>query len=144
MSEESKNTAGKGNEYPFSIDMIHIDKKGSGQDTARTDKNSNRDNNNKAPEKKASGIDEQNSKLLARLADETKKWITKMKAQREKLILRDSSKTNFIDNIDAYVSDSEYFLSGGELVEAFEAIIWAWAYFEIGKDLGYFEGLSEE
>jgi len=39
-------------------------------------------------------------------------------------------------NINAYISDSEYFLKKGDLVRAFECVVWAWAWLEIGLDIG--------
>lgn len=42
---------------------------------------------------------------------------------------------NFARNIRAYISDSEYFEKKGNIVLAFESIVWAWAWFEILKEL---------
>jgi len=36
-----------------------------------------------------------------------------------------------LKNIDAYLSDSKYFLEKNDLIRAFEAVIWAWAWMEI-------------
>ncbi len=70
------------------------------------------------------------------LIQETKKWLEKIKAERENITLADSQRPEFLENIDAYISDSEFFLEHEEYIEAFEAIIWSWAYLTIGKDLG--------
>ena len=70
------------------------------------------------------------------LKQETEKWLQKIKKEQKKIILIDNSKENFIKNIDAYISDSEHFLAQNDLIRAFEAVIWAFAWLEIGKDLG--------
>jgi len=70
------------------------------------------------------------------LRKETEKWLQKIKVEREKIVLVDSSREAFIKNIDAYISDSEHFLANSDLIRAFEAVIWAWSYLEIGKELG--------
>ncbi len=71
-----------------------------------------------------------------RLIDETKRWLEKIKAEREQTTLADSGKPDFLENLDAYISDSEFFLEHEEFVEAFEAVIWSWAMLEIGRELG--------
>ncbi len=40
-----------------------------------------------------------------------------------------------IENLEAYISDSKHFLKSDPLL-AFEAIVWAWAFLEIGVELG--------
>ncbi len=77
------------------------------------------------------------------LKKETEKWLNKIIVERKKLVA--CSKKDFLKNIDAYISDSEHFLNksmmhdnasrNSDLIRAFEAVIWAWAYMEIGKDL---------
>jgi uncharacterized protein len=67
------------------------------------------------------------------LKSETLKWLGKA----EILFGRISSKDNrFAENIAAYLSDSRHFLDNGDLIRAFEAVIWAWAWMEIGKEIG--------
>jgi hypothetical protein len=41
-----------------------------------------------------------------------------------------------MDNIKAYISDTEYFLKKGDLIRAFECVVWAWAWMEIGIEIG--------
>ena len=72
------------------------------------------------------------------LREETEKWLSKIKEERKKIVLANSNKENFLKNIDAYISDSEHFLAKGDLIRAFEAVIWAWSQLEIGKDMGIF------
>ena len=67
------------------------------------------------------------------LGSETLKWLGKA----EHLFGRISPKDNrFAENIAAYISDSRHFLDNGDLIRAFEAVIWAWAWIEIGKEIG--------
>lgn len=66
------------------------------------------------------------------LRKETEKWLKKMEKERPKV----SGDANFLKNIDAYVSDSRHFLEKGDLIRAFEAVIWAWSQLEIGKQQG--------
>ena len=70
------------------------------------------------------------------LKQETEKWLQRIKSEREKITLIDKNKENFLNNIDSYVADSEHFLANGDLIRAFEAVIWAFAWMEIGKELG--------
>ncbi|MFH0832625.1 MAG: DUF357 domain-containing protein [Candidatus Aenigmatarchaeota archaeon] len=64
------------------------------------------------------------------LRKETEKWLQRIVAERSKI----KSGNEFLKNIDAYISDSYHFLKSGDLIRAFEAVIWAWAYLEIGKE----------
>ena len=73
------------------------------------------------------------------LAEETKKWLEKAKAERAGITLADSGRPEFLENIDAYISDSEFFLEHAELIEAFEAVIWSWAMIELGLELKILE-----
>ncbi|MFB3764196.1 MAG: DUF357 domain-containing protein [Methanotrichaceae archaeon] len=66
------------------------------------------------------------------LRSETLKWLERAGS----LFSEISGKEEFIDNISAYISDSKYFLEKGDLIRAFEAVIWAWAWMEIGLEMG--------
>ena len=70
------------------------------------------------------------------LRREIDKWTKKIIDERKRIELVDTSKKDFLKNIDAYISDSRYFLEKGKLIESFEALIWSWAYMTIGKELG--------
>ena len=41
-----------------------------------------------------------------------------------------------MENVSAYIRDCQYFLDKNDLIRAFEAIIWAWAWMEIGLQKG--------
>lgn len=71
-------------------------------------------------------------KVEEELREETKKWLERLNS-RLKMI---SGDRNFLENIRAYEKDSRYFLEKGELVKAFECIVWAWAWLEIGLEVG--------
>jgi uncharacterized protein len=66
------------------------------------------------------------------LRAETVKWQKKALELYEKV----SGDEEFLVNVSAYIRDCEYFLMKGDLIRAFEAVIWAWAWMEIGLDKG--------
>lgn len=65
------------------------------------------------------------------LRQETEKWINKIERELETTGFFNEEGKEFLLNIHAYVDDSKYWLDHGDLVKAFEAIIWAWAWYEI-------------
>ncbi len=67
------------------------------------------------------------------LRAETIKWLDKISS------VKFSGNCEFVENIRAYIKDSRYFLQKGDLIRAFECVIWAWAWLEIGKDYGFLE-----
>ena len=70
--------------------------------------------------------------LEEELQGETLKWL-----ERAKSLFRGvSGDRHLSENISAYLQDSEYFLENQDLVRAFEAVVWAWAWMEIGLELG--------
>lgn len=70
------------------------------------------------------------------LRSETEKWLERMKGLLPRIKLKDERGKAFLTNIRAYVSDAEHFLGKGDLVRAFESVIWAFAIFETCKELG--------
>lgn len=72
------------------------------------------------------------SNLEIDLRSETLKWLERA----ENLFSMVLGNEHFIDNISAYISDSKYFLEKGDLIRAFEAVVWAWAWMEIGIEIG--------
>jgi len=73
------------------------------------------------------------------LRKETEKWLERIKAERPKIRLQDISKKSMLKNLDAYISDSQYFLSSGDLIKSFEAVVWSWSILELGLELGIFK-----
>jgi hypothetical protein len=61
---------------------------------------------------------------------ETVKWLKRA----EDLFARISGDEHFLENISAYICDSRHFLEAGDLIRAFEAVVWAWAWMEIGLE----------
>ena len=64
------------------------------------------------------------------LRKETEKWLARIEEERKKI---GSGDDYIIKNIDAYISDSRHFMEKGDLIRAFEAVVWSWAYLEIGR-----------
>ena len=78
--------------------------------------------------------------LEVNLAAETRKWLVKA----EDLFANVSGEEHFLENISAYIRDSHYFLENGDLIRAFEAVIWAWAWMEIGLEREFLVKNSQE
>ena len=64
---------------------------------------------------------------------ETEKWLLRAQEAMETVSARGEDGERFSANVEAYISDSLYFLEKGDLIRAFEAVIWAWAWIEIGQ-----------
>jgi hypothetical protein len=75
------------------------------------------------------------------LSNETVKWQEKA----ESLFGQLSGDERMLENISSYLSDSHYFLKQNDLIRAFEAVIWAWAWMEIGLEKSLlFQSLDDE
>ncbi|MFP4115710.1 MAG: DUF357 domain-containing protein [Candidatus Aenigmatarchaeota archaeon] len=73
------------------------------------------------------------NEVEGKLEEETEKWLERIEEEEAR---GKGEKANlFLKNIRAYTEDSEYFLEEGELVKAFEAVVWAWSWLEIGQEL---------
>lgn len=70
-----------------------------------------------------------------RLSDETKKWKERLEEELPKTTAATPKGEEFLANIRAYLSDSGHFEEKNDRVRAFEAIVWSWAWLEIGRDL---------
>lgn len=70
------------------------------------------------------------------LRAETEKWLKRAEEARERVSPRGEEGVGFSINIEAYLSDCRYFLDQGDLIRGFEAVIWAWAWIEIGARVG--------
>lgn len=69
--------------------------------------------------------------LQKNLEKEINKWLPKVKQEFQKI--KKTEDISFLANINAYIQDAEHFLNKKDLIRAFEAVIWAWAWLEIGK-----------
>ncbi|NYT02243.1 MAG: DUF357 domain-containing protein [Methanosarcinales archaeon] len=77
------------------------------------------------------------------LRSETVKWLGKAEERLSRISY--SGDREFLENIKAYISDAHYFMEQEDLVRAFEAVIWAWAWMEIGERIGILgEGTGSE
>jgi uncharacterized protein len=70
--------------------------------------------------------------LAEDLSAESRKWLERADA----LFCRLEGEEGFLENISSYLSDSRYFLEKGDLIRAFESVVWAWAWMEIGLKIG--------
>jgi len=66
------------------------------------------------------------------LKKETQKWLKRIRERVKKV----EGDRRSLENITAYISDSDYFMEKGDLVRAFECVVWAWAWLEIGLEIG--------
>ncbi len=69
-----------------------------------------------------------------KLTQETEKWQKKLSSLT--ITPKSEKGKQYLTNINAYITDSAHFHSKNDHIRAFEAIIWAWAWAEIGKDIG--------
>ena len=69
------------------------------------------------------------------LKNEIDKWTTKIETEMKGVKVVEEENENFLTNINAYISDSKHFKEKGDLVRSFEAIVWAWSWLEILREL---------
>ncbi len=75
--------------------------------------------------------------LSDELREETLKWLERAE-KRVKLLKSVGNKgEKFLKNVKAYLLDSRWFLEKGDLIRAFECVVWAWAWMEIGEEEGF-------
>jgi hypothetical protein len=77
--------------------------------------------------------------IEAQLLKEIEKWSAKILEERVNIIAKDERAKNYLKNIDAYIADSQHFLKKGDYIRSFEALIWAWSWMEILKELDVIE-----
>ena len=70
------------------------------------------------------------------LKSETIKWLSRIREKIKNVEAVNKKGEEFLRNINAYISDTEYFLNKNDLIRAFECIVWAWAWLEIGLNIG--------
>lgn len=63
------------------------------------------------------------------LISETEKWLRKIQ-DIEKPAVNTKHEREAWDNVQAYIEDAEFFRKKQDWVRAFEACIWAWAFYE--------------
>ena len=70
------------------------------------------------------------------LKSETIKWLNRIRERIKNVEAVNKKGEEFLRNINAYISDTEYFLNKNDLIRSFECIVWAWAWLEIGLNIG--------
>lgn len=73
------------------------------------------------------------------LEHETTKWLERLQTEKNAVKVLNSRGREFMNNIEAYISDTGYFLGKGDLIRAFECVVWAWAWLEIGLEIELFQ-----
>ncbi len=68
------------------------------------------------------------------LIGETDKWLGKAQERIVGITANDKKGEEFLTNIKAYIDDTKHFSEQDDHIRAFEAIVWAWAWIEIGLD----------
>ncbi|MBU5678728.1 MAG: DUF357 domain-containing protein [Candidatus Aenigmatarchaeota archaeon] len=81
----------------------------------------------------------ENRDIEIKLKSEIEKWKNKIEEELNNLNKENQkeNKKEILKDIRAYIEDSKYFYNKGDLIRAFEAIIWAWALFEISFKRSY-------
>ncbi|MFH1977781.1 MAG: DUF357 domain-containing protein [Candidatus Aenigmatarchaeota archaeon] len=68
------------------------------------------------------------------LREQTEKWLTKLEEEVQYMQFTEKIEKRVIqeatDNIHSYISDSKYFRDKGDMVRAFEAVMYAWGIYE--------------
>mgnify|MGYP000424446781 CR=1 FL=1 len=70
---------------------------------------------------------------------EIRKWMERIEKIKFRVRNKNEKYTRYEKNINAYIKDSKYWLKKNELIKSFEALIWAWAWLEILKELDIIE-----
>ncbi|MFH1236982.1 MAG: DUF357 domain-containing protein [Candidatus Aenigmatarchaeota archaeon] len=73
--------------------------------------------------------------VKADLQSETIKWTKRIEKEIKKAKAKNKKGEALLENVRAYIDDSKYFAKKGDPIRAFEAIIWAWAWLEILREL---------
>lgn len=71
--------------------------------------------------------------------EDIEKWTKKLEPLIDKIIVNDQRGEEMLNNMKAYIADSKYFVEKNDLVKSFEAMVWAWAIFEICRQIGIFK-----
>ena len=77
-----------------------------------------------------------NCKVEEELLNETLKWLRRIEKEIKTVKFGDKEGREFFENVKAYVKDAHHFLKEKDLIRAFECVVWAWAWLEIGLRMG--------
>lgn len=72
------------------------------------------------------------------LRAETEKWLGRIKVEVTTLEPKGKKQEDYMRNILAYISDCEHFQKKEKHILAFEAVVWAWAWISILREVGIF------
>lgn len=72
-----------------------------------------------------------------RLRAETGKWLERLDERLAAAEALDEEGAELLENARAYRDDVAHFREDGDLVRAFEAVVWGWSWLEIGERLGH-------
>ncbi len=70
--------------------------------------------------------------------EEIEKWLNRIEGVVDKIEIFDSKGEELLANMKAYISDCKHFRDQGDLVRSFEAVVWAWAIFELAQEMEKF------
>ncbi len=76
------------------------------------------------------------------LRAETEKWGERLEERLEEVkpaAEAGEDGATIVENARAYAEDARHFEEEGDLVRAFEAVVWGWSWLEIGEELGVVE-----
>ena len=76
--------------------------------------------------------------------EEIVKWLTKIENVLPNIEADTEKGEEMLTNMNAYIADCKHFRKNEELVLSFESIVWAWAIFELARDLGHFKVLDSD
>lgn len=66
-----------------------------------------------------------------KLIEETEKWKEELEKVIPEIEPENEKEEKALENIKAYINDTEHFKSEGDYIRAFEACIWAWSAYEM-------------
>lgn len=83
-----------------------------------------------------------------RLEEETKKWLERIENEVKNIKISEEFEKEKIDsvieNMNAYISDCKHFLEKRDMINAFEAVVYAWAILETCQHLGVIQDLDKQ
>lgn len=71
-----------------------------------------------------------------RLAEETRKWRERLGNRLKEVEPSSETGEDILENARAYLDDADHFEESGDLIRAFEAVVWGWSWVEIGEEMG--------
>ena len=78
------------------------------------------------------------------LKTQTRKWLARIESEIRGTRPLDKRGEPLLKNIRAYIKDSGYFIKKGDWVRAFEAVIWAWSWLSIARELKLLKTANKE